>query len=185
MGRLLALFTFVLLICLTAAGQGTNDVTTNDVARLSVTVLDVVPLHSFAGSLTPTSDVDPRFALTVRIDSCVPAITNMKSGIVITFAVHSPSRFLGGSAEKGETHQIEMSRKKAIHLLSANHSEKANLVDDPRYAALDLKTGQVTRSESLDGLKAKVSVELDPMNFVPSSIYFDNVLASNISSLSR
>ncbi|MDB6065160.1 MAG: hypothetical protein JWR26_1368 [Pedosphaera sp.] len=128
MNRLLAIFACLLSICLTAAGQGTSDVTTNDVARLGVTVLDVVPLHSFAGSLTPTSDVDPRFALTVRIDSCVPAITNLKSGMIVTFAVHSPSRFLGGSAEKGATHQIKMSQKKAINLLSANHTQEANLV---------------------------------------------------------
>jgi hypothetical protein len=114
---LLTAFTAVLWVCCTAAAQRTNDIATNDVVRLHVTVLDVVPLSQFTGSLTPTRDFDPRFALTVRIDSCVPAITNLKSGTVVTFAVHSPSIFLGGVAKKGTAHEITMPRRRAVNLV--------------------------------------------------------------------
>jgi hypothetical protein len=109
-----------------AQAESTNRITTNDVVRLRVTVVDSVPLRSFRGSLTPTDDVNSRFALTLRIDSCVPAITNLKSGTVVTFAVHSPSRFLGGSAEKGETHEITMPRKKAANLVFDDKTKQAN-----------------------------------------------------------
>jgi hypothetical protein len=116
MKQLLAFLAAALFGSWTAQAESTNNVTTNDVVRLRVTVMDSVPLRSFHGSVTPISDVDPRFALTVRIDSCVPAVTNLKSGTVVTFAVHSPSLFLRGSAEKGKTHEITMPRKKAMNL---------------------------------------------------------------------
>src|SRR6516162_914370 len=99
-----------------ANAQEVNTNPTNDVV-LRVTVQDVAPLRSFSGAVTPTDHVDPRFALTLRIDACVPALTNLKSGTVVTFAVHSPSLFLGGGAEKGTSHQITMPRKKANNLV--------------------------------------------------------------------
>lgn len=118
MNRLLALFAVLFFASCAAKGQGTSTVTTNDTVRLRVTVLDVVPLRNFSGSLTPTGDIDPRFALTVRIDSCVPALTNLKPGTAETFAVRSPTLFLRGSTEKGKSYEIEMSRKKAMNLVS-------------------------------------------------------------------
>jgi hypothetical protein len=117
MREFLTFLAMALFSCWTAQAEGTNSATTNDVVRLRVTVVESVPLRSFRGSLTPTGDVDPRFALTVRIDSCVPAITTLKSGTVVTFAVHSPSLFLRGSAEKGKTHEITMPRKKVVNLV--------------------------------------------------------------------
>jgi hypothetical protein len=119
MNRLTVLLAVTLLVCHSALGESTNNVATNDVVRLRLTVVDVVPLRGFSGALTPTKDLDPRFALTVRIDSCIPAITNLKSGTIVTFAVHSPSMFLGGSAKKGTTHEVTFPRKRAINLASA------------------------------------------------------------------
>ena len=119
MTRLIVLIAAMFWGCQLAPGETTNSVATNDVVRLRLTVLDVAPLRGFTGALTPTKDFDPRFALTVRIESCVPAITNLKSGTVVTFAVHSPSMFLGGSAKKGTIHEVAMPRKRAINLASA------------------------------------------------------------------
>jgi hypothetical protein len=119
-----ALFIATLLLSATGHAQTTNNVTTNDVVRLLVAVVDSVPLRSFRGPLTPTSDVDPRFALTVRIISSVPAPTNLKTGTVITFAVHSPSLFLRGSADKGKTREITMPRKEAMNLLGEQAKER-------------------------------------------------------------
>jgi hypothetical protein len=117
MNRLLILFVAALLTSW-AAGAQTNG-TTNEVVRLKVTVMDVAPLGGFTGALTPTEDVDPRFALTVRIESTVPAITNLQTGTVVTFAVHSPSRFLSGRAGRGQVHDITMPWKKAANLIGA------------------------------------------------------------------
>jgi hypothetical protein len=124
MNRLVVICTFALLICWSAAGQGAGEVATNEVVRLRVTVLEVVPLKSFTGSLTPAGEPDPRFALTVRVDECIPPITNLKSGLVVTFAVHSPSLFLGGKAGKGSEHQIKISRKMAVNLVSGRQTDE-------------------------------------------------------------
>jgi hypothetical protein len=131
MNRFFPIFALAFLVASTAKAEFTNNVATNEVVPLRVTVLDVVPLRGFKGSLTPTTDVDPRFALTVRIESSAPAITNLESGTVVTFAVHSPSRFLGGSAKKGETREITMPRKHAINLLSENRANEHSGGSDP------------------------------------------------------
>ena len=113
MKRLLTFVAVALLVFRAAQAQSTDSVEANDVVRLNITVMNVVPLRSFSGTLTPTGHGDPRFALTVRIDSCLPVVTNLNSGTVVTFGVHSPSLFLGGSAEKGSTNVITMPRTKA------------------------------------------------------------------------
>ncbi len=118
MYRLITIFMMSLLTWRAAEAQSTNEI-----VRLRVTVLDVTPLPGFSGSLTPTGDVDPHFALTLRIDSCVPVVTNLTAGAVVTFAVHSPALFLRGSAEKGTTHEMTMPRKKAMNL-DPEHSTK-------------------------------------------------------------
>jgi hypothetical protein len=117
MRQSLILLTLALFSCWTAHAESTNHVTSNDVVRLRVTVVDSVQLGDFHGALTPTSDLDPRFALTVHIDSCLPAVANVKSGTFVTFGVHSPTLFLGGSAEKGKMHEITMPRNRAENLL--------------------------------------------------------------------
>jgi len=119
MKHLLALFAVALLCSWTARAQGTNAVSTNDFVRLRVTVVDVAPLRNSTGFAAPIGDVDPRFALTLRIESCIPAIANLKSGSVFTFAVHSPSRFRrSGDVEKGKTNEVTMLRTKAVNLFA-------------------------------------------------------------------
>jgi hypothetical protein len=126
MNRLLAILAMCFWICCNAKAQSSNNVSTNEVIRLRVTLLDVAFLSSYSGTLTPTDDVDPRYALTVRIDSTVPAITNLTSGAVVTFAVHSPTLFLRGGAEKGKTYEISMPRRKARNLISEKRTGQAS-----------------------------------------------------------
>jgi hypothetical protein len=45
----------------------------NDEIHMRATVQAVVPLTSFSGQVTSV-DVDPRFALTVHVESVVPAV---------------------------------------------------------------------------------------------------------------
>lgn len=83
---------------------------TNDEIHLRAMVQDVVALTSFSGTVTPV-DVDPKFALKVRIVSVDPAITNFTAGSVVTFAIHSPSKLFGGEVIQGKTHDISLRRK--------------------------------------------------------------------------
>jgi len=75
---------------------------TIDKIHMRVTVQDVVLLTDFSGKVIPV-DFDPRFAVTVRIESVGPAVTNFTVGAVVAFAIHSPSLLFGEEAKKGKT----------------------------------------------------------------------------------
>jgi hypothetical protein len=103
--RSLSILAMSLWIC--TAGQPQSR---NDVIRLQTTVQDVVPLADFSGVITPI-DFDPSFALTVRIESAVPAATNLKRGAVVTLGIHSPSLTFGGEPTKGKAYDFVLNRK--------------------------------------------------------------------------
>ena len=63
-----------------------------------------------AGTTTPVAS-DPKFALTVRIESAVPAVDSLAEGAVITFAIHSPSLLLAGEPTKGKIYDFSLLRK--------------------------------------------------------------------------
>jgi hypothetical protein len=86
----------ILVVTLWACTVGQSQ-STNDEIRLIATVRAVVPLASFSGTITPV-DVDPKFALIVRIESAAPTTTDFKAGAVVTLAIHSPSLLFGGEA---------------------------------------------------------------------------------------
>ena len=65
--RPLAILAVSLLACTTRQAQSTKE----DEVRLRATLLAVVPLTDFSGTVTPIG-VDPQFALTVRVESVVP-----------------------------------------------------------------------------------------------------------------
>ena len=77
--------------------------------RLRATVQGIVPLPSYSGTVMPVGG-DPRFALTVRIDSITPAITNFNKGDTVTFAIHSPSRVFGSADPKDNDYDFILSR---------------------------------------------------------------------------
>jgi hypothetical protein len=75
--------------------------------HLRATVQDVVPLPDYSGKVTPV-DLDPRFALTVRIESVNPAVSDFTAGAVIAFAIHSPALLFRGDVTKGKTCEFSL-----------------------------------------------------------------------------
>lgn len=103
--RLLAILGISIWACAAGRAQGPSDE-----IHLSATVQAVSPLTKFSGTVTPV-DVDPRFALTVRIESVVPTVTNFTPGAVVIFAIHSPSQLFAGEPTKGKTYDFVLHRE--------------------------------------------------------------------------
>jgi hypothetical protein len=83
---------------------------TKNEIHLRATVQNVVPLTDFSGKITPV-DFDPRFALTVRIESVDPAVGSFTVGAVVAFAIHSPALLFGEDATKGKTYNFSLQRE--------------------------------------------------------------------------
>jgi len=94
-------------LCACSAGQAQS---VSDEVRLRATVQAIAPLTGFSGAITRV-DVDPRFALTVRIESAFPAVAGFGAGAVITFAIHSPSMLFLGKPTKGKTYDFVLYRE--------------------------------------------------------------------------
>ena len=122
----LTIFSTTMLACCAALAQHTNDE-----IYLRATVQDVVVISHFAGTLTPV-DVDPRFALTVRIESATPGVTNFAAGSPVTFAIHSPSRLFAGEDAKGKSYDFLLRRQ----------AEKGKV----RYLDLEIRRKEVIKS---------------------------------------
>jgi hypothetical protein len=103
--RLFATLAMSLLVCNPGETQSTKDE-----IHLRATVRDVVFLSDFSGKITPV-DFDPRFALTVRIQSVDPAVGNFAAGTVVAFAIHSLALLFGDDAPKGKTYDFSVQRK--------------------------------------------------------------------------
>jgi len=95
------------LVAASSAGQARSTI---DKIHMRVTVQDVVLLTDFSGKVIPV-DFDPRFAVTVRIESVGPAVTNFTVGAVVAFAIHSPSLLFGEEAKKGKTYDFSVQRE--------------------------------------------------------------------------
>lgn len=109
----------------------------NDDIRLRAKVKSVVPLTDFSGVVTPV-DVDPRFAVTVQIESATPATTEFNVGAAVTLAIHSPSLLFGGEPTKGQTYEFLLHRR----------------VEDGKVRFFDLKVRPLSipdRQHLLDG----------------------------------
>src|SRR5215470_6122122 len=78
--------------------------------NLRATVQAITLLSSFSGTAIRVSG-DPRFALTVRIESVVRAIDNLTKGSVTTFAIHSPSLLFDEEATIGKTYEFSLCRE--------------------------------------------------------------------------
>jgi len=82
----------------------------NDEIRLRATVQSVVLLGDFSGVVIPVH-FDPRFALTVRIESASPPVAGFAPGSVVTFGIHSPTLLFAGEPAKGKTYDFVLHRK--------------------------------------------------------------------------
>jgi hypothetical protein len=100
----------LLTLGLVAASSASQARSTVDEIHMRATVQDVVLLTHFSGRVIPV-DFDPRFALTVRIESVDPAATNFTVGAVVTFAIHSPSLLFEEEAKKGKTYDFSIQRE--------------------------------------------------------------------------
>jgi len=80
--------------------------------RLRAMVQDVVALSSYSGAVIAVG-ADPRFAVTMRVDSLTPSLTNFTKGATLTFAVHSPSRLFDAADAKGKTYDFTLRRETA------------------------------------------------------------------------
>ena len=103
--RSLAILAIATLVFCGAEAQQTNDS-----ISLRATVQEVAMLSSFSGDVIPV-DTDPRFALTLRIESVGPVVTNFAAGSVVSFAIHSPSRLFAGEDAKGKTFDFSVHHK--------------------------------------------------------------------------
>lgn len=101
------LVTFAVSLLAYTLGQAQS---TKDEIYLRATVQDVVPLTNFSGEITPV-EVDPRFALTVRIESVDPTISSFSAGAVVAFAIHSPALLFGVDVPKGKTYAFSLRRR--------------------------------------------------------------------------
>ena len=70
----------------------------------------IVMLSQFSGKVIPV-DLDPRFALTLRILSARPSVNALHDGNVVTFAIHSPSELFVREPKKGKTYDFSLSRE--------------------------------------------------------------------------
>src|SRR6266498_4111982 len=68
----------------------------NGEIHMRATVQAIVPLTRFAGHVTPVA-VDPRFAMTVHVESVIPADSSFPEGAVVTLSIHSPTCFSPGN----------------------------------------------------------------------------------------
>jgi len=69
--------------------------------RMRATVQDVIVLQQFTGMIVP-AHVDPRFALTLRIESIAPPLAGFGNGSTVTFAIHSPMKLFAGATPKSK-----------------------------------------------------------------------------------
>lgn len=106
MRRLLAILAASLWACTAGAAQSTKDE-----VHFRATVQDVGLLSHFSGKAILIG-FDPRFALTVRIESAAPAVPGFTSGAIVTFGIHSPVMLFGveGDTTKGKTYDFSVVR---------------------------------------------------------------------------
>lgn len=102
--------TLTIAISLLLFGAFSHAQNSNDEIHMRATVQAVVPLTGFSGQVTSV-DVDPRFALTVHVESVVPAVSNFPEGAVATLAIHSPTLLFAGEPTIGKTYNLSFHRR--------------------------------------------------------------------------
>ena len=101
--------TLTIVISLLLFGAFNHAQNSNDEIHMRATVQAVVPLTSFSGQVTSVN-VDPRFALTVHVESVIPAVSNFPEGAVVTLAIHSPTLLFAGEPTRGKTYNFSVHR---------------------------------------------------------------------------
>jgi len=81
----------------------------SDEIQLRAKLKAIVMLSHFSGQAVPV-DLDPRFAMTLRVESATPSIDRFREGDIVTFAIHSPSLLFLETPKKGQTYEFLLSR---------------------------------------------------------------------------
>ena len=106
---------WAVVLVLLAAGVRAQDPAAAQPAQgeevhINAVVEAIVPLTDFSGAITPV-DIDPKFALTLRIQTVNPTVEELVSGAVVTFAIHSPSLLFGAEPTKGAAYDLFLHRE--------------------------------------------------------------------------
>jgi hypothetical protein len=104
--RILLVLSIALALSNPSQAQDTHEI------YLRATVEAIVPLADFSGSTTPV-DPDPRFAMTLQIESLTPVVASFSKGTAVTFAIHSPSLLFAGEPTTGRAYDFSLGRKVA------------------------------------------------------------------------
>jgi len=78
--------------------------------KVRAAVQDVTVLRQFARSVVQTH-FDPRYVVTLRIESVTPPLSSLTNGSTMSFAIHSPALLFGGETPKGRTLDFVLSRE--------------------------------------------------------------------------
>jgi hypothetical protein len=100
----------ILLLSANACWASDQQQDTVERFKLRAKVQDVTLLRQFAGTVVETH-FDPRYALTLRVESMTPPLATYTNGAIVTFAIHSPSRLFAGEVPKGKTVDFMLSRQ--------------------------------------------------------------------------
>jgi len=68
--------------------------------KVRAAVQDVTVLRQFARSVVQTH-FDPRYVVTLRIESVTPPLSSLTNGSTMSFAIHSPALLFGGERRHG------------------------------------------------------------------------------------
>ena len=98
-----------IVISLLLLGTFSHAQGSKDEIHIRGTVQGVLPLTSFAGQATAV-DADPRFAMTVHIESVMPAVSDFPEGAVVTLAIHSPTLLFAGEPTTGKPYNFSVTR---------------------------------------------------------------------------
>jgi len=81
-------------------------------AELVAVVVEVEMLSRYEGVVIPV-DFDPRFVLTLRIESASVALEGFEPGVTVAFAIHSPTLLFRGQPEEGTRYRFLVRRTSA------------------------------------------------------------------------
>jgi hypothetical protein len=102
----------VILLLSLAATSAADGKSRREEFRVRARVQDIVLLSSFSGIVTVIGR-DPRFAVTLKIESVTPALRDPAAGSTVTLAVHSPALFFGVPDAKGKSYDFTLRRDAA------------------------------------------------------------------------
>jgi hypothetical protein len=123
---------------------GADQPSTVEAFKMRATVQDVVMLGQFSGTIVQTHS-DPRFVLTLHIESITPSLSGFTNGSVVSFAIHSPTMLFAGETPKGKAVDFILSRESQVDKMTTSWRLEIERKGQPDGAA---NGSQPIRSET-------------------------------------